>query len=618
MLDSPVLFPLIALLAGLLLELLLGRVLSRTAKGWLAFAAGLAATAGAAALIPGVLRSSSLDVSLLDWDRGISLAYHVDGLSLIFILMAVVIGTAILLYCIRYMEHEPEGTTRFYALMLAFIAGLVQLVSSANLLVAYASWELIGLCSYFLVGFWYKENPAAKGARKVLLMTHLAGYALLAGILLLFARSGTLLWTDPALAAYFSGGIFLLFLFAAMAKSVVFPLHTWIPEAMNAPTPVSALLHSACYVKAGIYLIARLYSITPWRPEWSLLVLVLGCVTMLVGAAFALAQTDLKRLLAYSTISQLGHIVTALGLGTSLGISAALFYTISHGLFKGTLFLCAGAVQHQTGTRDLRKLGGLAGRMPGTAAVWLIAAAAIIGIPLTNGFVAKWLLLSAALSSGQVVVVMVTWMVSIMTAFYMLKATAAVFYGEMPAELAKRQVRDAAPSMKVGMALLAGLSLLFGLAPQLLIPTLIAPAASAMNFASELQVTWLGVQTGASGIEITLGAAIVLAAGLIGWLVYALSRPRKPLPAGTFTGGDPLPVEAGVFGAVDFTEMVESSAQPVYRFTDPDPLYRRGWSTLQAASSRLAGTAAAPLENHPLLSVLVGVVVVLLLVLVGG
>jgi multicomponent Na+:H+ antiporter subunit A len=201
-------------------------------------------------------------------------------------------------------------------LMLTFIAGLIGLVSARSLIMVYLCWEIIGLCSYFLVGFWYNETAAVNGARKVLVMTHIPGYALLLAILLLYRDAGTFTWTDPAIAANFNTGIFLLILIAAMAKSVMFPVHTWIPEAMNAPTPVSALLHSACYVKAGVYLVARMYSIAPWQPSWNVILLVIGCITMIVGALFALAQTDLKRLLAFSTISQLGYIMTAFGIGT--------------------------------------------------------------------------------------------------------------------------------------------------------------------------------------------------------------------------------------------------------------------------------------------------------------
>ncbi|GAP13647.1 NADH:ubiquinone oxidoreductase subunit 5 [Longilinea arvoryzae] len=607
--------PLAALGFGILLQILLNRAASPKLKGWLAFLCGAIALAGTLAMLPSVMQGTAIDQTLVLWDQNIPLQYHVDGLSLIFALMATGIGSAILLYCIHYMAHETEGTTRFYVLMLTFIAGLVNLVFSANLLLVYFSWEVIGLCSYFLVGFWYKESAAANGARKVLVMTHIPGYGLLAGILLLYQRSGTFVWTDPSVTAAFTTGIFILMLVAAMAKSVMFPLHTWIPEAMNAPTPVSALLHSACYVKAGVYLIARMYSIAPWPHAWNIIVMTLGCITILIGAIFALAQTDMKRLLAYSTISQLGYIITALGLGTNLGVAAGLFYCLSHGLFKGTLFLCAGAVQHATGTRDMRRLGGLATRMPWTARIWLIAAAAIIGVPLTNGFVAKWLLLDAALNANQIVVVIVAWVVSVITAVYMLKATVSVFYGDMPAWLKVAEVHDAEPSMLAGMGILGGLCLLFGLAPQILFKSLVAPAIHALGFNWEVSLTYLGLQTTSAGVQVTLGAGIAVIAILASLLAYSLTRPGKTQRAsvGVFTGGDPLPETAGMT-AVDFTELAEANFGPVYKFTDPDRVYLPIWNGIRTLAEGFEKLLHPISENYPLLATLVLAVLVFITV----
>lgn len=603
--------PLAALMSGVILQICLGRVLTPAGKGWLAFLAGLAALLATLSLIGPVAQGIPLDASLLPWDGQIALQVHVDGLSLVFALMATGIGSAILLYCIGYMAHEKKGATRFYILMLTFIGGLVSLVFSANLLLAYLSWELIGLCSYFLVGFWYQNPSAVNGARKVLLMTHIPGYALLLGILLLYSQSGTFLWTDPALAAGFNTGIFLLLLAAAMAKSVMVPLHTWIPEAMNAPTPVSALLHSACYVKAGIYLVARFYSLlpAPWPVAWQTIVLVIGCATMLVGALFALAQTDLKRLLAYSTISQLGYLITGLGLGTPAAISAALFYTFSHGLFKGTLFLCAGSVQHSTGTRDMREIGGLAARMPRTTLAWMIAAAAIVGVPLTNGFVSKWLLFDAALGSSQWIVVSIAWLVSVVTAFYILKATANIFFGPLPQALLQRGAGEAPASMQAGMGLLAALCLLSGIAPQALYNRLVVPAAQALGFSETPVLTWFGVHsanggsTALSGLATALGGAfLVLLALLAGLGILLAARARQAPAADVFSGGEALPVDNTV-GVEDFAAVAELALQPVYRLTDPDPFYRRLWNGVLALSDRAAHLGAT-LERRPLLAVL--------------
>jgi multicomponent K+:H+ antiporter subunit A len=585
--------PLVTLLIGVLLQLLLGKSLSRPAKGWLAVLTGLAAFVGSAALVPTVARGTAIQGRFFLWDAMAPFSYHVDGLSMLFLLMATGIGTAILLYCVRYMAYEAAGTTRFYMLMLTFIAGMVNLVCSANLLLAYLSWEVVGLCSYFLVGFWYREQAAADGARKVLVMTHLPGYGFLAAVLILYGNSGSFVWSDPAVMAAFTAPVFVLMLTAAMAKSVLFPLHTWIPDAMSAPTPVSALLHSACYVKAGVYLVARMYAFARWPGEWNTLVLTLGCVTMVVGALFALAQSDLKRLLAFSTVSQLGHIVTGLGLGTGPGIAAGLFYCVSHGLFKATLFLCAGAVQRATGTRDLRRLGGLASLMPGTARIWLVAAAAIVGIPLSNGFVAKWLLYDAALEGGQPVVVLAAWLASIFTAVYMLKATVAVFYGELPGWLRRHAVEEAAPSMQLGMGLLGGLCLVFGIAPQTLMGWVVAPAVRSLGFDPGLQVSWMGAR------ETVTGAVIAILAVAAGGAVFRLAMRARATTAGIFTGGDPLPTEA-VVSALDFTSVAETAFARIYSVADPDPIYLTVWRGIK----RTAGwcDALTPLgEAHAVL-----------------
>jgi proton-translocating NADH-quinone oxidoreductase chain N len=609
--DLFVILPLGALGAGILLQLALSGMLSPKGKGWLALLSALVAMLGVLALLPSINQGDNIQSTFFLWDQNVPLQYHPDGLSLIFALMATVIGSAILLYCIDYMAHEKAGVTRFYVLMLTFIAGLISLVYSANLLLIYLSWEVIGLCSYFLVGFWYKRTEAANGARKVLVMTHIPGYGFLAGILLLYHQSGTFIWTDPAIRTAFTGSIFFLMLVAAMAKSVMFPLHTWIPEAMNAPTPVSALLHSACYVKAGVYLIARMYSLANWSPTWNNVVLALGCATILVGALFALVQTDLKRLLAFSTISQLGYIITSLGLGTNLGVAAGLFYCLSHGLFKGTLFLCAGAVQHSTGTRDMRRLGGLATRMPQTARIWLIAAAAIVGVPLTNGFVAKWLLLDAALEANQAIVVVVAWVVSVFTAFYMLKATVSTFYGDMPAWLEKEEVHEAEPTMLTGMSILAALCVLFGLAPQILMQWLVAPAVKGLGFQWAVSLSWLGVQTTSAGVQVTLAAGIVLVAVLVGLLVYSLTRSNQKnvKTVGLFTGGEPLTETAGVT-ASDFAALSETVFTPVYEVTDPDRVYLVLWKGIKNLAALVDRLLHPVSEAHPLLASLLLAVLV--------
>jgi multicomponent K+:H+ antiporter subunit A len=602
---NTVFVPTVVLLAGASLEIVLAGILSRAAKGWLAFLAATLALLAVLVMMPAVNQGEVLTATWFDWDAGIPLTYHIDGLSILFMLLGTGMGSAILLYSVGYMEEEAEGTTRFYVLMLLFIAGFVVLVCAANLLMAYFAWELIGLCSYFLVAFWYKQQEAADGSRKVLIITHLAGYGLLAAIMLLYVRTGTFLWTDPAVAGAFSSGIALLMIVAAMAKSVMYPLHTWIPEAMNAPTPVSALLHSACYVKAGAYLIARMYSIGPWHPVLGNALLVIGCLTMLIGVVFAMEQTDLKRLLAFHTVSQLGYVVTGLALGTSLGVAAGLFYATSHALFKGTLFMCAGAVQHATGTRDMKKLGGLSARMPVTTYVWLASAAAIVGVPLTNGFVAKWLLFNAALDANQAVVVVVAWAVSLITTFSFLKATVSVFYGIPSRELHAEEIQEVSPTMQVGMAITGALCLVFGFAPQLMIQPVIEPAVRALGFNQQVQMTWLGVLTDSGSIGVTLGAAAGLAlAVLFGAGAYRLVRAPVPAHAvAVFSGGEKLP-DDDTLEAADFAEMAEDAFAPVYAL-DPDRLYFPIWREIRDGAIRVRSFATAWLERQPFLTALV-------------
>ena len=525
--------PILLLLGGFVLQLLLARLLTPVGKGVLATAAVFASFLATLPLVPAAMAGIAMEAPLLPvWDGPFSLGLRIDGLGILFMLMGTGIGAAILLFSVRYMEHEEQGTTRFYAIMLVFIAGLLMLAGAADMLGAYMAWEVIGLCSYSLVGFWYRQKAATDGARKVLVITHLAGYGFLIGLVLVYSRAGTLVWTDPAVGAAFTSGVAALFIVAAMAKSVMFPLHTWIPEAMNAPTPVSALLHSACYVKAGVYLIARMYVIGDgqWQVALEVPLLAVGCGTILVGVIFAMAQTDLKRLLAFHTVSQLGYIIVGLALGTDLGLAAGLFYCLSHALFKGTLFMCAGAIQHATGTRDLRDLGGLATAMPGTAKVWIIAAASIAGVPLTNGFVAKWLLFGAALDKGLLVVVLVGWIGSILTAFSFLKATVNAFYGVPSKAMLGRPVHEASPSMLVGMGSMAGLCLLFGLAPQLLMVPVVAPAVRSLGFDWAVQMSWLGILTDRGSIAMTVGGVVVLASAMLGLLVYRLA-PAPPPPA---------------------------------------------------------------------------------------
>lgn len=613
---SPVLLPVVVLLAAAGLELVLAPWLSARAKGRLATLGAALALFSGLALTPAIMRGEVLTaVATPIWDDGAAVVLRIDGLALLFTLMGAGAGTAILLYSIRYMETEPQGLTRFYATMSIFVAGLLLLAQAANLLVAYAAWEVIGLCSYTLVGFWYREKRAVDGARKVFVITHLAGYGFLIGILLLEMRTGALDWADPRLAAGFTTGVAALLIVAAMAKSVMFPLHTWIPEAMNAPTPVSALLHSACYVKAGVYLIARMYSIGPWTASLGTPLAVIAAVTILIGVIFALEQTDLKRLLAFHTVSQLGYVIGGLAIGTAWGVAAGLFYALSHALFKGTLFMCAGSVQHATGTRDLTRLGGLAARMPWTARIWIVAAAAIAGVPLTNGFVAKWLILGAALDRGLLILVIAGWIGSILTAFSFLKATVNCFYGPTPADLAAREVHEAPTSMLFGMGAMAAGCVVFGLAPQILMDGVVTPAVVGLGFTPEVTSSWGGIATTRGGIGLTVGASLVGTALFLGWIVWRFAQTPASTPVAVFTGGEPVPAGDRP-NAVDFALMAEEAFHPVYGL-DPDRVWTKAWSVTSRGAVSLRRRVAPLFERRPAITLALTVVALSIVLAIG-
>ncbi len=540
----------------------------------------------------------------LPWDGPLALVLHVDALSVLFAFMGACIGGLVLLYSIGYMAHD-KSATRFYAIMLVFIGGFIALVYSANLFIFYLCWELVGLCSFALVGFWYTNREAVNGARKVLLMTHIAGYGLLAGILVLYHRAGSALWTDPAVAHSFTGGIFALMLVALVAKSVQVPLHTWIPEAMAAPTPVSALLHAACYVTSGVYLAARMHSFGVWPAAWGESLMWVGTVTMAVGVMYAMVQTDLKRMLAFSTVSQIGYMMMGLGIGTPLAITAGLLHCLNHGFFKGGLFLTAGSVQHAAGTRDMNQLGGLAQKMPRTTLSWLIGVGSMMGIPLMSGFASKWMLYAAALQAGWAVPAMVAWAASLGTVFLGAKATSAVFLGP-PTEHTEGRARIAAlDGVGHGIARRgqrgAGRRAAVG---RQLSPQSDSRCARPGRGRARHVARALG-RCGQLLFDRRPGAGAGLAGG------GRRRSTRSPMPrgrsrhrgaamagagGGIFTGGEPLS-DQGRLTAGDFSEIFHEHWHSFFRWTNVDRAYLGVWAGLQVVS-RLLGIVFAWMERR--------------------
>ena len=344
----------------------------------------------------------------LEWvpQLGLRLTLSVDGLGLLFGMLITGVGALVLVYAQGYLEgHEHLG--RMFSYLLMFMGAMLGVVLTDNLLAMFVFWELTSISSYLLIGFDHNRLKARKAALQALLITGGGGLALLVGVLMLGSLAGTynvsemLAGKEGVLASDLYVPIAALFALGAFTKSAQFPFHFWLPGAMEAPTPVSAYLHSSTMVKAGIYLLARLSPVLGGTELWETMLTVAGATTMVLGAVLAIRQTYLKKLLAYSTVSSLGIIVMGLGIGTPYAVEAAIVYLFAHALFKGALFMVAGAIDHGTGERDVERLGGLARAMPALAVVGVLAALSMAGLPPLMGFIGKELLLKGTLKAPE-------------------------------------------------------------------------------------------------------------------------------------------------------------------------------------------------------------------------
>ncbi len=356
------------------------------------------------------------------------LTFVADSLAVMLAIIATTIGALTVLFSAGYMAGEAQ-LGRYYALVLAFIGAMCGLVLSGNLLFLFLFWEVTAFCSYALISFYNDDPRAVAAGLKALIITQLGGVGLLVGVLLAAAylpdlQVSTLLASFGALPAGTLAVVAFGFLLAAMAKSAQVPLHIWLPDAMEAPTPVSALIHAATMVNAGVYLLARFYPAFAGVGGWTTAVVVVGLASVLVAGVLATTCNDLKRTLAYSTVSQLGFMVTGVGLGA---IFESQFYLLSHAIFKALLFLAAGAIIHTVGTRDMRQMGGLWARMRVVAVPFLIGAAALMGLPLFNGFWSKELLLETALERSPLVFLALV-LGAALTAFYVVRMCWLVFF----------------------------------------------------------------------------------------------------------------------------------------------------------------------------------------------
>lgn len=488
------------------------------------------ATAAALALgfsiSPALMQGDAVRLPL-PWapSMGLALSFYVDGLSWLFLLLILGIGLLVILYARYYLSAE-EALPRFYASLMLFMAAMVGVVTAGNLLLLVVFWELTSLSSFLLIGFWNHLPAARKGAYQSLIVTGAGGLAMLAGVIVIGTQAGTFELTE---LFHRAGEVrelpgadlaVALILVGAFTKSAQVPFHFWLPSAMTAPTPVSAYLHSATMVKAGIFLLARLTPLFAATEVWATVVPAVGAATLLVGGWGALRQTDLKALLAYSTISQLGLIVMLFGLGTEAAAVAATLHIFNHAAFKAPLFMVAGIIDHETSSRDLRSVGGLAAAMPRTAFLSCIAAASMAGMVLFGGFVSKELFYEASLASAESsiwgsLLPIAAVVGSTLTVAYSLRLILGAFFG-LPLH-ANHPPHEPPAGMRLPAEILAVLCLVTGLLPQLVAGPLVAAAASAV-IGAPLQphlAVW-------HGVNLALGLSII--ATFAGIAVYLWRR----------------------------------------------------------------------------------------------
>jgi len=419
-------------------------------------------------LVPAVYsRTSSAVVSSIPWFSSVEAGVYLDPLSVLFATLVAFFGVVIAVYSMGYMAGE-KGLTRYYFFLLLFIGSMIGLVVSDNFLQLFIFWEMVGLCSYSLISFWYHRPESVRAGVKVFLMTRIGDACLLGAIGLLYSSLGTfsfrfIIQNIGHVPASTLVAVAFLGLGGAIAKSAQLPLHTWLYSAMEAPTSVSALLHAATMVKAGVYLIARfmilLGPLAATIPLWLPSVAWVGVLTAFVGATLALYTNDIKGVLAYSTISQLGFMMAALGTAeasSALGWFASLFHMVSHAFFEGLGFLLAGGIIHALGTRDMRLMGGLRKAMPYTYGLSVLMVLTTSGLPPFAAFFSKGLILTSTIESGNLLQTLLLYATTALTFAYSLRFLMLVFHGE-PSEHARKLHLHEAPWVMLAPAFVLGL-----------------------------------------------------------------------------------------------------------------------------------------------------------------
>ena len=471
-----------------------------------------AVTAGFAALL--MLPYTSATPAIVIPLGGIfgALTFTPDGMGVFLAIIATVVGSLAVIFSVNYM-HGNKQLGRYYELVLLFIGAMAGLALTGSFLFLFVFWEITAFCSFALIAFDNDDPKAVAGGIKALIITSLGGVGLLIGALIIYANLGSYQITNFLARAHempkdVLAFVAFAFLIAAAAKSAQFPFQTWLPDAMEAPTPVSALIHAATMVNAGVYLLARFYPAFEGVPGWTTAVVIVGVLSALLAGFMAVVATDLKRALAYSTVSQLGIMVYAIGVG---GVYASQFHLLSHSVFKALLFLGAGAVIHAVGTRDMRLMGGLGSRMRFTRNTFVIGALALAGIPILNGFWSKELILEAGLRAEPQWWAYLFMLFGVgLTALYTARMVYLVFFGEERSHL---HAHDAQTAMKVALGLLA-----FGaLTTWLLAGPLYQLLTSTLPFHQFHELTTADMVSEVVTAPATYVALLVVAIGAVCW-----------------------------------------------------------------------------------------------------
>lgn len=501
---------------------------ARNTEAWLAGSVTMVAFIIVVLLYPFISTGEILR-SEIEWlpESGLNFTLRMDGFAWMFSMLITGIGFLVVLYA-RYYMSPKDPVPRFFSFLLAFAGAMQGMVISGNLILLAIFWELTSIFSFLLIGYWHHNAAAREGARMSLIITGAGGLCLLVGLILVGYTVGSY-DLDSVLAAgdtirehELYVPMLVLILLGALTKSAQFPFHFWLPNAMAAPTPVSAYLHSATMVKAGVFLLTRLWPVLSGTDEWFFIVGLAGMSTLLLGACFAIFQQDLKGLLAYSTISHLGLITTLLSLGSPLAAVAAIFHMMNHATFKASLFMAAGIIDHEAGTRDMRKLSGLFSYMPITATLAMVASAAMAGVPLLNGFLSKEMFFAETLEqhSGSALDGALPYVATIAGAFavtYSMRFIHTVFFGPKPQTL-PREPHEPPHWMRLPIEFLVLACLIVGVIPGITIGPYLHTAVTSVLGERTPQYSlaiWHGINTPLvmSTIALISGVLLYLALG---------------------------------------------------------------------------------------------------------